>query len=348
MKKTLFAALALAFVASCSNEEVVEMAQKEAIGFDNAFINNSTRSVKQGYDNDNLFSDFSVFGFVGNTGVIFDGTLVSGSGIGANAKWAYTTTPQYWIPGAFYNFCAVAPTTNGGWTKTGCLVNNNAINTTLSFTNDGKTDLLYAESDRMEGLTVDNPKVAFTFRHLLSKVKFSFENAYDGTNATINVRGIKITNADHKANVSLTKETTTWSDYSDTLPLELGNATDDKTTEEVETTIPTYGYAKGGIFESNNEVLLIPSSSEKTYTIEFIVDLYVSNTFIATYEHTVNKNAAATVTFAPGAGFSYDIKAVITPDNINPNPDVTKEQILFTVSKFDEWTPAKDNTNVNI
>ena len=38
MKKTLFAALALAFVASCSNEEVVEMAQKEAIGFDNAFI----------------------------------------------------------------------------------------------------------------------------------------------------------------------------------------------------------------------------------------------------------------------------------------------------------------------
>ena len=65
MKKTLFAALALAFVASCSNEEVVEMAQKEAIGFDDAFINNSTRStIDPSYTETNMFVDFGVYGFV--------------------------------------------------------------------------------------------------------------------------------------------------------------------------------------------------------------------------------------------------------------------------------------------
>jgi hypothetical protein len=43
MKKIFVAMLALAAATACSNDELVSVNQ-EAIGFDNAFINNSVRS----------------------------------------------------------------------------------------------------------------------------------------------------------------------------------------------------------------------------------------------------------------------------------------------------------------
>ena len=47
------------------------------------------------------------------------------------------------------------------------------------------------------------------------------------------------------------------------------------------------------------------------------------------YEHT------ATVTFAPQAGHSYDIKAEINATNIDP--DHAQEEIVFTVKEFNGW-----------
>ena len=46
MKKIFLIGLAAtAMLASCSNDETVEMAQQKAIGFSNAFVNNGTRSI---------------------------------------------------------------------------------------------------------------------------------------------------------------------------------------------------------------------------------------------------------------------------------------------------------------
>ena len=46
MKKLFMIGLAAtAMLASCSNDETVEMAQSKAIGFSNAFVNNGTRSI---------------------------------------------------------------------------------------------------------------------------------------------------------------------------------------------------------------------------------------------------------------------------------------------------------------
>ena len=48
MKKIFLIGLAAtAMLASCSNDETVEMAQQKAIGFSNAFVNNGTRSISQ-------------------------------------------------------------------------------------------------------------------------------------------------------------------------------------------------------------------------------------------------------------------------------------------------------------
>ena len=353
MKKTLFAALALVSMASCSNEEVLEVAQKEAIAFDNAFVDNATRSVFDPSIKNTTIASFDVYGFVNKTGKIFEGTDVTGSGVtgtdpvtDANATWSYTGKPQYWVPGAIYNFCAVAPANAVNATAVvsneteGANNTSNIITTTFGYTNvdNNQIDLLYSEAACVAGKASGNDKVRFTFRHLLSKVKFSFENAYNGTNATIKVTAIKITDAVKNANVTLTSSETTWSGQKETLTLNFGDATQEPTEENKQPTATDYDF--GTIYESYNEKLLIPSA-EKTYTVEFVVELFVSGTSIATYNHTVANNAAAKVTFTPEAGKSYDIKAVINPGNINP--EAAQEQIQFTVTTVEDWTEGTAN-----
>lgn len=335
MKKTLFAALALAFVASCSNEEVVEMAQKEAISFENAFVNNSTRSVSDPSITTKNLTSFAVFGFVGSEQAttpaeFFNGVEVSKSITNSEmtkTDWKYSAT-QYWIAGAKYNFSAVAPFADKKWTKK----TSSTTGLTLSFENTGTQDLLYAQSvANIEGLPSNNQPVAFTFNHILSKVKFSFKNVYNATEATIKVKNIKITNAYKSGDVALTANSTTWSNRATDLVLDFGMATDDEsTTDNKENTEVDYAY--NNTYESQNELLLIPNTDEgakDTYNVTFTVDLLYSGTVIKTYNHT------ATVEFKPEPGKSYDILAKISAENIDP--ENKQEPIEFTVTKVNDW-----------
>lgn len=336
MKKIFVAMLALAAATACSNDELVSVNQ-EAIGFDNAFINNSVRSVNDpSFKEGNMFTDFAVFGYVENA-VLLDGVRVAQDVTNEdlkNSTWKYEGT-QYWIAGANYNFNAVAPKTNGGWTKTAA----DATSTTLSFTNNGTTDLLYALTAQ-QGKAEGNAQVAFDFRHILSKVKFSFENAYNATNATIKVKNIAITNAYASGTVVLGANTN-WTGTGSTT-LNFGMATDAEETADVKENVEI-AYAHGKIYESQNELLLIPGAVTGDYNVTFTVDLLVGGTLVKTYNH------KATVAFAPVAGYSYDIKAIINADNIDPAHE--QEPIEFTVNTLLGWNTGNvdniTNTTVN-
>ena len=316
MKKTLFAALALVSMASCSNEEVLEVAQKEAIGFENAFVNNSTRSdFDPSYASNKMFNNFKVYGFVEGYALWDEGETVTGP-----TTWTYANT-QYWINEANYTFHAVAPAT--GWTKTAATANDGV---SLSFTNDGKSDVLYSTATAQGKPKGKNSTVELTFRHILSKVKFSFENAYNSASSTIKVSDIHITNAHQTGSVVLNGDATTWSAHNGTLDLDFGDATTDDATKDEAT-----AYGHGTTLESYNELLLIPGI-EYTYNVTFTVHLLVSDKEIDTYSHNVD------VKFTPVAGNSYDILAKIKPKNIDPeNPD-GQEAIQFTVHSITDWT----------
>ena len=328
MKKIFVAMLALAAATACSNDELVSVNQ-EAIGFDNAFINNSVRSVNDpSFKEGNMFTDFAVYGYVEGA-VLFDGVRVAQDVTNEDLKkstWKYEGT-QYWIAGANYNFNAVAPF-NGGWTKTTA----DATSTTLSFTNNGTTDLLYAYATA-EGKVSGNELVGFTFRHVLSKVKFSFKNDYNATNATIGVKNVKITDAYKTATATL-GAATEWSAQDGTLTLNFGNAAVTAVNAE-----EAFGYTK--TVESYNELLLIPGAGptevkgKKTYTIMFTVDLLVSGTVVQSYDHTINAE------FVPEAGNSYNLTATINATNIDPQHQ--QEPIEFTVTKVDNWTENASN-----
>ena len=327
MKKIILAALAVASFAACTKTEVVGVTESNAIAFDNAFVDNATKSVNDPSLTSGNLTDFAVYGFVEGA-VLFDGTKVSQDieNDDLESDWKYEGT-QYWIAGAQYNFNAVAPMTAGGWTKTEAV----AASTTLSFTNNGTTDLLYATAAQ-EGKAEENAQVAFTFRHVLSKVKFSFENAYNATNATIKVKNIKITNPHKTATVVLTAATAWSNQTADDLVLEFGMATDDEATTGVKEDAEV-AYAFGKTYESHNELFLIPSATYP-YNVTFDVDLLVSGQRIDTYTHTVTAN------FAPVAGNSYDIKAVINATNIDPANE--QEPIEFTVSTLPGWGDANN------
>ncbi len=341
MKKIFIAALAITALAACNKTEVVGVTESNAIAFDNAFVDNATKSVNDpSFTNDNLFTDFAVYGFVEGA-VLFDGTQVTGSAI--NGEWSYTDT-QYWIAGANYNFAAVAPMTSGNWTKKTSTVDMTdgsskyTVTTNLSFVNNGATDLLYADAGKILGLASGNAKVAFTFRHVLSKVKFSFENAYNASAATIKVYDVKITNAYQKGNVALTSASTAWSDQAQTLVLDFGAAVnegvDDADADGVQINNTADAFAYNTTLESYNELLLIPGAVAGGYNVTFKVDLLVSDQKIKTYEHT------AKVNFAPAPGTCYDIKAVVNAENIDPEQE--QEAIQFTVTEINGWADPAD------
>ncbi len=353
MKKTLLLVAAAVALVACSNEETVRQSAREAIGFDNAFVENSTRSVNDpSWSNTNLFGGFAVYGYVENA-PLFDNVQVSGSDL--DGEWTYTNT-QYWIAGAKYNFAAVAPYANGAEGVFSVAANGDDYvgTTVLPFTNTGINDVLYAQNAQVVGAANGNATVAFTFRHILSKVKFSFENGYNASTATIKVYDVKIENAYKTATATLGVNSTAWANQNDdTLALEFGNASDAEATTDAKESAEV-AYAYGATYESLNERFLIPGTAPSVtydvkdaegnttqetanaYKVTFKVDLLVNNTLVKTYNHT------AYAKFAPEAGNAYDIKTVINAENIDP--ENKQEPIEFTVTAIDEWANGAGQT----
>jgi hypothetical protein len=351
MKKIFVAMLALAAATACSNDELVSVNQ-EAIGFDNAFINNSVRSVNDPSLTATTLNDFQVYGYVENTPlfnaknigvtVYKDGGNLSADKYAGQTKtnWKYEGT-QYWIAGANYAFHAVAPMTNGDWTKEPAT---DVANTVINFTNDGETDLLYAYAVAT-GQVRDNQPIEFDFKHILSKIKISFENAYNASTATIKITDVKITNAHATGIATLNKTATTWdlAGVNTNKEIVFGAATEPEANYE-------NAYAFGTVYEAANERFVIPSA-EYEFEISFVANLYINGVQIDVNKEADGVNGynhTAKAKFAPQPGKSYDIKAVINAENIDP--ENAQEAIEFTVKTLPGWgeTIPVDDEQVNV
>ena len=323
MKKVIFALAAVVALAACSQEDVIVADKGAAIGFD-TFVGKATRVDDKTLTTGNL-KNFAVYGAVTNTvngtpatALIFNNVEVANEGIDndeLNSDWKYKGT-QYWIAGATYDFAAVAPYSCG---KVDAFNATTKTTTIKNFTNDAVTDLLYAQTVAT-GAASGNEYVKFDFRHVLSKVKFSFENLYLSDGTTIRVREIVLKNA-HKTATATLNANTAWDEHAGELSIAFGNATGAQTdTPEA--------IGQGKELESFNVRFIIPGK-EHEYTVSFLVDVLYGETVIKTYTHT------ASVTFIPAAGTAYDIKTVIDHENIDP--ENKQEPIEFTVNTIPGW-----------
>lgn len=335
MKKIFLIGLtAAAMLASCSNDETVEMAQQKAIGFSNAFVNNGTRSVVDPSFTTTSLNDFAVYGFTQN-GQIFNGEKVSKGG----AAWSYDNV-QYWVPGNTYTFGAIAPHSAANVSDVKLPEGATKVEMKVAFTNTdaNQVDLLHAEPAQITGVTASYTEpVSMTFNHQLSKVKFSFQNSV-GAGYNVKVSNVKITDAYEKGTLTVGATENTWSNQTDkALVLNFGNVVADGATADEAAVI-----ANAATLESYNEKLMIPMVSSATYTVTFTVELFKDNVPLGTYNHTVQiKNVEFKL------GYCYDFKATLTHENI-VDPENPLKPIEFKVDGITDWNQTDVNQNLNV
>ena len=297
---------------ACNSDETVEVAKGNAIGF-KTFVNNSTRAAND-VTTDGLEA-FKVWGLMnkdGQTGTPFDGKDVTKE----NGTWTYTP-PVYWEKGYAYSFEALAP--NDAYTFTAPTV----INTwgSLTFENGaGETDLIYAaaKQETVAGNTCP-AAVNLTFNHMLSRVRFQFENGMaDGS--VLTVSNVKINDACTSGTATLAEQLAglTWAPGQGTGALEFGNA----------------AAMEKDAKEATAHKYMIPAT--KTYKLSFTVTR-VHHGVTDVYNH--NNVNLQQLTFEPGK--SYQLKATFTAENINPNEELCP--ITFTAT-VNPWESVDDQS----
>lgn len=334
MKKIFLIGLtAAAMLASCSNDETVEMAQQKAIGFSNAFVNNGTRSVVDPSFTTTSLNDFAVYGFTQN-GQIFDGVKVSKGG----AAWSYDNV-QYWVPGNTYTFGAIAPHSAANVSDVKLPEGATKVEMKVAFTNTDadQVDLLHAAPTQIAGTAVTptyTEPVSMTFNHQLSKVKFSFENAV-GAGYNIKVSNVKIEDAYEKGTLTVAATENTWGGQtSKNLELNFGNVVDNASGTNAAF------IANTKTLESYNEKLMIPMGTD-TYTVSFTAEMYKGTVLLGIYPHTVQiKNVEFKL------GYCYNFKASLTHENITGEGEL--KPIEFAVTKVEDWNKADVDKGLNV
>lgn len=340
MKKIFLIGLtAAAMLASCSNDETVEMAQQKAISFSNAFVNNGTRSIVDPSFTTTSLNDFAVYGFT-QKGQIFNGEKVSKGG-SASTGWSYANL-QYWVPGNTYTFGAIAPHSVAA-NVSGVALPENAtkVEMKVAFTNTDadQVDLLHAAPSQIAGTGVTatyTTPVSMTFNHQLSKVKFSFQNSV-GVGYNVKVSNVKITDAYKEGTLTVAATKNTWGGQTDkTLELNFGNVVADGATAGEAAVI-----ANAATLESYNEKLMIPMGSSAIYTVTFTAELYKGDVLLGTYNHRVEiKNVEFKL------GYCYDFKVSLTHKNITAEDELNP--IEFAVTKVEDWNKADIDKDLNV
>lgn len=351
MKKIILATLAAAALVACAKEDVVVAPKGEAIAFNNAFVDGTTKAIDPSVTTETLMG-FKVYGTTkgDHDGAkvvnIFNGVDVlngnyTGNYTGDNWKYAATCT-QYWIDGNTYNFAAVV---NGDVTT-----DENGMPKTIAYNATTQADLLYDAVDPIEGKKTGNEAVAFTFAHLLSKAVFSFKNTTaeePNTGYFYTVKDIQVSGIGQTATYTV-GAVTPWGTpatyYAVDAPLTFGNIVE-TVAASVAGTAATQVDEQETWF-SNYERLLIPGTYN--VTVKCTISLYLNEenddhlVDLINYTTTLNN-----YTFNPGHAYCFKLEAGLT------------DPIKFTVTPVDSWitnwtevnedltAPEHDNTPNN-
>ncbi len=366
MKKiSFFIAVSALALTACTSEKIIDDAvmDSKAINF-SSVVNKHSKATDLTTSN---LDHFSVFGYYTLPGdeqtastVFYNETVSTTNGV----EWTYAGEKRYWIPGARYYFFAY---NCGNVAKLGSAYGSFEMNTTdkmpsnervmkiLNYVcdNSHQHDLIFASSTGdnyagIEGKEGNNSTVAFTFKHLLSKVKFNFKSTFP-TEYTVVVENVSIRdirnigshspltegsgwfnltrglNNDEHPSINMVKTSTTIVDgkpVTDNVTLETTNTGDSNTNHGIDTDfiyVLPYDYY---------------TATEEIYAY---FDLYVYNKG----QEVFNKkgmNGKFSPSWNPGYAYTYNIDLNGEAANLNT--------IEFTLADVEEW--ADDTTENNI
>lgn len=339
MKKSLFMlGVAVAALSSCSQSEILEVAEGRAIGF-SSFVNNNTRAVTE-VTKDNL-SQYYVFGNYGSDGAS------DWSGQAFNNE--LNTTLYYWQPGMTYRFGAYADG-NGGKIESsgeGATVSFDAATQKLTFTNytpDDAKDLVAAVTENQTANDHSNKKndpVQLNFKHLLSQVKLTFTSTAAAT-YKLTISDVRIEGAVSTCTGEYTTTGVTWN-------------TDGSTTKNgyVYDFFGTEGKEISSGVSQYQSKLVIPQSGTEQLYVYFTAtikgekpsgSIISTKDFKATLKHAVADVDVDANAWEPSYCYNY-IANVEIKDIVDNEDDLV--EIKFEVTGVEEWKPVEAGTVIN-
>lgn len=216
MRKSLWMlGLAAAAMTSCTQNEVLEVAENRAIGFDDVFVGKATRAANPTENSLDVLQQsgngFYVYGGYETVTDVFADTHVTYNS-NNTPKWEYSPI-RYWVANQNYKFVAYAPAMGEGVTKS--FAYGNSVSTpppatndaTLTFTDvvidgtaDNQKDFIVAKSGVITPNDNNyNTAVKFNFFHALSMIKVTLRNGFaDGVKVAIS--NFEITGINTKGN----------------------------------------------------------------------------------------------------------------------------------------------------
>ena len=330
MKKCMFLlGVAVAALASCTNEEVVSVPESAAINF-TSFVNNTTKAVTEVDGDDLSTGNYYVFGNFG--------TNQSSS---TPADWAgqvfnneLSTVTYYWSVGNYYRFGAYA---NGVGGKLDGATFNAATQTLTfsSYTLDDTKDLIAALGTGDASADAPESPVSLDFDHMLSQVGFTFYTT-DGEEYTVAITGLKVTGAIQTGATGTYNGTATWT----------GGTDADYSYEDID---DIYHVAAITNEDPQQFKLVIPQAvpgtdaSDKiqvSFTATITGDGINTADGANSKEFTIDLTSPDTEGWKPG--FRYNYTAMVNGAII-----AGLEPIEFTASVTDDWQDAND-TNLTV
>jgi hypothetical protein len=311
-KNLLLLGVAVAALSSCTNNEVIEMAENRAIGFE-SFVGKPTKAVTE--ITDAGIRSFCVYGGYNDMTHVFNNQEVTSEN---GTEWSYTPT-RYWVAGKDYKFAAYAPKAVENKIETD--FNNGHLNVKDYVSNPTlQYDLIYSGGITKTPSAEETGTVNFQFEHLLSMIKFTFESGF--------TKDISVTISDLK--VFGMNSTATYTGSSESW----GDAT---------VVVTTPGFEE----MSGKTVAEIPSEGEETKaeSAQFVVIPQTSPDVTVSFKATVNdakggevvaKVLSGTITapiWKKGLRYNYTIK--ISGDDAGLKPIVIGDP---TVTGWPDFT----------
>lgn len=331
MKRSLFMlGVAVAALSSCSNNEVLDIAESNAIKFSNTFVGKPTRGVTAPELTTVNLKEMYVFAS-NEDGQVFDDNPKLVYRIGETNEWGYDNLVP-WKATKNYNFVAYAGKDLGESVKA------NDGNESLNFTDivvdggeDNQFDLLYSNTKSIK-TTADNGNstIDFTFDHLLSMVQFTLKSGF-GATTEVKITNFKFYGVKTTGSYDASQESPVWT-FSSAANNE-GNTDFKSDGEEIAQ------YNADATKDVVNSWVIIPQQnvgSDKVEMVKFTVNVFDGETKIGTKDFTAK---IPSITW--GKGYRYNYIFTITPEQMG----VDDQYITFDAPKVTEWY---DDTNLTI
>lgn len=321
MKRSLFLlGMAAAALSSCTNEDVVDVAQNRAIRFD-TFVNNNTRAVME-VKTENL-SSYYLFGKYGDAAGNYSELVFGNEPSSAIAYW---TVNKYYAFGAYANG-------NGNQIDNATFEANAGKLTFPGYTPDDEKDLVAATARAEAGDDVTNKEaVSLQFAHMLSQVKFTFKTEV-ADSYIIKISDLKF-NAVKTADGSYTKTT----ELTGTIDWTGNTSAGDYTYKDMsDIANKDMGYTDSDV------KLVIPQKNTNKISVTFTatlsgpgIDGKVDKEFTADLSYEVGSISGTEAnTWTPG--YRYNYTATINADDINSD----LKEIKFT-TEVTKWENANE------